>query len=66
MSATGDGGGGFPSGAYKWGILLVFNQPLKYGVQIYVPDNPSDAVYLRTSFSNNIYTNWSKIARSAL
>ena len=57
---------GFPSGAYKWGTLIVFARQGKYIVQIYIADSANDHVYLRSSFEGSPFRNWTKIARTSM
>ena len=57
---------GFPSGAYKWGTLIVFARQGQYIVQIYIPDSVSDHVYLRNAFDGSDFRNWTKIARTSM
>lgn len=57
---------GFPSGAYKWGTLIVFARQGQYIVQIYIADSVSEPVYLRNSFNGSPFRNWTKIARTSM
>lgn len=66
MSADSGASTGFPSGAYKWGTLIVFARQGQYIVQIYIPDNVSDPMYLRNMFNGGPFRNWTKIARTSM
>lgn len=66
VSADSGSSTGFPSGAYKWGTLIVFAQQGKYIVQIYIADSVSEPVYMRNSFNGSPFRNWTKIARTSM
>lgn len=66
VSADSGSSMGFPSGAYKWGTLIVFARQDQYIVQIYIADSVSEPVYLRNSFNGSPFRNWTKIARTSM
>lgn len=66
VSADSGSSMGFPSGAYKWGTLIVFARQGQYIVQIYIADSVSEPVYLRNSFNGSPFRNWTKIARTSM
>ena len=57
-------GQGFPTGAYQWGVLLVFNARRQVGeetlVQIYVA-NSSQEIYVRTKYWGADWVSWNKL-----
>ncbi len=54
-----------PTGAYLYGILLVFN-PVTFGVmQVYSPDN-EDFPYIYVRVKNNGWNNWVKFTGMAI
>lgn len=57
---------GFPSGAYKWGTLIVFARKGQYIVQIYIADSVSEPVYMRNAFYGSSFRSWTKIARTSM
>lgn len=57
---------GFPSGAYKWGTLIVFARQGKYIIQIYIADSVNEPVYMRNAFDGSPFRNWTKIARTSI
>ena len=57
---------GFPSGAYKWGTLIVFARQGQYVVQIYIADSVNEPVYMRNSFDGSPFRDWTKIARTSM
>ena len=66
VSADSGSSMGFPSGAYKWGTLIVFARQGQYIVQIYIADSVSEPVYMRNAFNGSPFRNWTKIARTSM
>ncbi len=66
VSADSGSSMGFPSGAYKWGTLIVFARQGKYIIQIYIADSVNEPVYMRNAFDGSTFRNWTKIARTSM
>lgn len=66
VAADSESSMGFPSGAYKWGTLIVFARQGQYIVQIYIADSVSEPVYMRNAFNGSPFRNWTKIARTSM
>ena len=66
VSADSGSSMGFPSGAYKWGTLIVFARQGKYIIQIYIADSVNEPVYMRNAFNGSPFRNWTKIARTSM
>lgn len=66
VSANSESSMGFPSGAYKWGTLIVFARQGQYIVQIYIADSVNEPVYMRNAFDGRPFRSWTKIARTSM
>lgn len=57
-------GAGFPTGAYQWGVLLVFNARFQVEgetlVQVYVA-NSAQELYVRSKYWGADWVSWRKL-----
>lgn len=54
-----------PREMYKWGYMLSISND-SGGIQIYVPNDESGAVFVRSKYETNPYGKWKKIAGSVI